>query len=142
MTKYVAGFFFSEDKKRVVLIEKKRPTWQIGKLNGVGGHVEENETPEAAMSREFFEETGVSINSWKSFVVLGGVDWSVNFFYAIGPVDNCDSTTDEDIKIVDVDNLPMHVVGNLHWLIPLALDLNSDVYESVYVSMFQEEEVK
>ncbi len=39
MKLYVVGFMFTEDEKQVVLIEKKRPEWQAGKLNGVGGKI-------------------------------------------------------------------------------------------------------
>ena len=34
---YACGFLFSQDRTRVVLIRKRRPAWQAGKLNGVGG---------------------------------------------------------------------------------------------------------
>jgi len=37
MTEYVLGFLM--DNYRVVLIEKQRPAWQKGLLNGVGGHI-------------------------------------------------------------------------------------------------------
>jgi hypothetical protein len=57
MTRYVLGFMVWGSL--VSLIRKKRPKWQAGKLNGVGGHVEEGEPPRNAMAREFFEETGV-----------------------------------------------------------------------------------
>lgn len=57
MTRYVLGFMVWGSL--VSLIRKKRPEWQAGKLNGVGGHVEEGEPPRNAMAREFFEETGV-----------------------------------------------------------------------------------
>ena len=61
MQEYVVGFLFDEDARRyhktghgnVVLIEKNRPAWQAGRLNGVGGHIEIGETPDEAISREF-----------------------------------------------------------------------------------------
>jgi len=60
MTHYVCGFMFSGDYKQVLLIKKKRPDWQAGKWNGIGGHVEDSdESPAHAMAREFREETGV-----------------------------------------------------------------------------------
>ena len=37
MKYYVAGFMYSKDRKKVVLIEKINPEWQRGLLNGVGG---------------------------------------------------------------------------------------------------------
>lgn len=55
-TEYVLGFAFSRDLKQVALIRKKRPEWQAGKLNGIGGKVNINEVPILAMVREFQEE--------------------------------------------------------------------------------------
>ena len=40
MREYVCGFLFSPDRKKVLLIRKRRPAWQAGKLNGVGGKVD------------------------------------------------------------------------------------------------------
>lgn len=59
MKEYVLGFMFTEDGKGVVLIQKKKPAWQHGRWNGIGGKIEERETPEKAIVREFEEETGV-----------------------------------------------------------------------------------
>ena len=58
-TKYVLGFAFNKGCTEVLLIEKKRPNWMVGKLNGVGGHIEDGETPIDAMVREFKEETNL-----------------------------------------------------------------------------------
>ncbi len=44
MKGYVLGFAFDEDYEWVALIKKNRPQWQAGKLNGVGGKIEPNET--------------------------------------------------------------------------------------------------
>lgn len=55
---YVLGIMFSEDEKKVLTIWKNRPSWQLNKLNGVGGKLEDGETPIQAMNREFSEETG------------------------------------------------------------------------------------
>lgn len=43
----------------VLLIEKKRPDWQVGRFNLPGGHIEEEETIHEAASRELEEETGL-----------------------------------------------------------------------------------
>ena len=61
MKKYVVGFLFQGDK--VALIQKNRPAWQKGKLNGIGGHIEENETPLSTVDREFFEELGYQLEA-------------------------------------------------------------------------------
>lgn len=69
---YVAGLLFGDVRSRVMLIRKARPDWMRGKLNGIGGHIEQGERPLGAMCREFKEETGVTIppDSWKKFAVL------------------------------------------------------------------------
>lgn len=50
------GFLFYENK--VLLIYHKNYDLWIG----VGGHIEENETPDENLKREFLEEIGVEIN--------------------------------------------------------------------------------
>ena len=55
---YVLGFVFNYSKNQVLLIEKQRPAWQMGRWNGIGGEIEEGETPYQAMVRESVEETG------------------------------------------------------------------------------------
>jgi hypothetical protein len=51
MTKYVVGLAF-DDEGRVALIEKNRPAWQRGLLNGIGGKIEGDEMPVETMIRE------------------------------------------------------------------------------------------
>jgi len=55
---YCLGFAKHEDD--LVFIQKTHPRFQYGKLNGVGGHIEGQETPVEAMVREFEEEAGVA----------------------------------------------------------------------------------
>jgi 8-oxo-dGTP pyrophosphatase MutT (NUDIX family) len=57
----VVGFAFKID--RVVLIQKLRPEWQAGHLNGIGGKIEDGECAKDAMVREFEEETGVRVEA-------------------------------------------------------------------------------
>jgi hypothetical protein len=38
---YVCGFMFANDFTEVALIRKNKPEWQRGKLNGIGGKVEQ-----------------------------------------------------------------------------------------------------
>lgn len=57
---YTLGFAFSSDFSKVLLIQKNRPIWQEGKLNGIGGKLEEcDQTPIDGMIREFKEETNI-----------------------------------------------------------------------------------
>lgn len=126
-THYVAGFFFDQSGEHVLLVRKNRPKWQAGKLNGVGGHIEQGESPLDAMVREFYEETDAQTmhRDWRQFATVGGNGFTVHFFEnrSIFPIYK--TVTDEDIGIYQVDQLlagkyPM--ISNLRWLIPLALD--------------------
>src|SRR5690349_19642349 len=72
-TRYVAVFPFHQYK--VLLIEKDRPAWMRGRLNGVGGHVEpDDDSYVEAMRREFEEETGWLFWEWEHFATLCGDD--------------------------------------------------------------------
>lgn len=80
--KMVVGFVFNEIFTRCLLIRKNRPKWMEGLLNGIGGHIEEGETPEEAMKRECFEECGLEISNWKEICIMSGENWSVDVFAA------------------------------------------------------------
>lgn len=60
MKKYVVVFLFDKQFENVWLIEKQKPEWQKGCLNGIGGKIEEGEFPLQAAYRELEEESGVS----------------------------------------------------------------------------------
>jgi len=128
-TKYVLGFMFSLDKRQVVLIKKKRPEWQAGLLNGIGGHLEKSDHSNTqAMIREFKEETGLLHTDWYLYahMVEPGA-FSIYIYYAIGDVYKVTSTTDEKVIVKNITDLPYNkVVENLYWLIPLALDCMED----------------
>lgn len=69
----------------VLLIRKKRG-FGMGKINGVGGRVEEGESPEEAAIREVLEEVGIRVRSLKPAGTLefcsGGAepDWFIYVF--------------------------------------------------------------
>jgi len=126
MTKYVAGLLFSPSREHVLLIRKNRPAWQAGKLNGIGGHIEEGEIPLAAMMREFKEETGMSVKNWKHFCKLSGDGWQVEWYKSFDKVVYRGHACDEgDISwfpvqaVVNGGGLP---IPNMRWLLMLALD--------------------
>lgn len=134
MKRFVVGFLFSEPCDRVVLIEKRKPIWQLGRLNGVGGKVELRpsrrlESPQEAMAREFMEETGARAGpeEWECFCKLSDrkeAEVIVHFLRAFDTAALMDAATVERERIVKADPraLPSHVLPNLRWLIPLALD--------------------
>ncbi|RJL47374.1 NUDIX hydrolase [Pectobacterium carotovorum] len=128
MINYVTGFMFSSDRKNVALITKINPAWQKGLINGVGGKIEHGETPEQAMSREFYEETGVhtSPEQWTCYCVINRPEkYSVNFLVSIDDnVFNTRSIEKEIVRVYEVNNLPHNVIDNLRWLIPMSIDTN------------------
>ena len=125
MLEMVVGFLFDMSLSKVMLIEKKRPKWQEGQINGPGGKIKLNETPNFAMWREFKEETFhcVGMYDFKNFVIINGSGWRVYFFHAITEkLVILPSSNDEKIIIAEVNNLPKNVLPSLNWLIPMALD--------------------
>lgn len=142
MSKTVVGFMFDELKQVVVLIEKKRPEWQKGLLNGIGGHIESvaggsfllykysrTENPKEAMTREFEEETGILYTDWDCYAVGFSDDsqQTVSFFRAFtNKVHAVKSKTDEIVWKVTIKTFAeQNCVANLHWLIPLAFDIEN-----------------
>ncbi len=130
--RYVAGFLFSPDQKKVVLIKKARPAWQKGRYNAVGGKIELGETPLQAMQREFLEETGHIIHNWEPVADLQGPDWSCNFFRACGVLENCRTQDmEEPIEIFDVEQVKLFTkdrcISNVPWLMGVALNINAGI---------------
>lgn len=101
MISYVVGIIFDELIDKVLLIRKNRPDWQVGKLNGVGGKIEQDETPNDAMVRECYEECGLLIDNWVLFnTYTDDKDYLVYFFTAIVPsLDGAYSCTDELVEV-------------------------------------------
>lgn len=120
---YVVGFLFREmPLAHVALIQKRKPEWQAGKLNGIGGKIELGESAEAAMRREFREETGADVLIWQPFALLAWRSDMIHFFCARSDQTVIRSTTDEEVDWYPVsllDRLP--IIPNLRWLVPLAL---------------------
>lgn len=151
---WVVGFLLSTDGENVVLIRKNRPPWQKDRLNGVGGKVEQRETPGQAMSREFLEEAGVAIPSaiqlsdgqwtwgWRHFLSLTWEEGVVHFFRCFssaGVLAACRTVTDESIERHRICTLNQpgpglaFITPNLLWLVPLAAHRHDD-YDVVLVT--------
>jgi 8-oxo-dGTP diphosphatase len=130
-TQYVVGFMFDHDLSRVALIRKNKPDWQKGKLNGIGGKVEDGETFADAMEREFEEETGLatSANWWNRFATMDGEAFYLEFFARYGDVDALETKEEETVEVVPLSELHLgrqDVVENLVWLVGLAVDFLQD----------------
>lgn len=135
--RYVAGFLIDRWARQVILVKKNRPKWQEGYLNGVGGHIEGDETPNEAMQREFREETGHDRDDWEFYCILEGDGFMVYFFRAfdtlLGTLD-IGTMTDEPIEIVSLDDIsPAKCIPNLTWLIPMALSLDHESADAFVV---------
>jgi 8-oxo-dGTP diphosphatase len=110
---YCLGFPFTRDRRRVLLIRKKRPAWQAGRLNGIGGKVEPGETAYQAMCRECPEETGLNITDWEFFATIQGPGFTVTCYRAFtDDIDNATSLTDELVSVEEVDLQRFFVEGN------------------------------
>ncbi|XPV69815.1 MAG: NUDIX hydrolase [Halarcobacter sp.] len=146
MKKYVTGFLFSKDKKQVVLIKKINPKWQRGLLNGVGGKIEENELSCDAMVREFKEETGVTIKSdkWLCYAKIHRANYyDLDVYCAYSDLAYQVKTVEkEEVVIVKINNLPDNIIPNLKWLIPLALDKQTDFSSPILINEISQERIK
>jgi 8-oxo-dGTP diphosphatase len=122
--KYSLGFCFSEDKSHVALINKLKPKWQAGRLNGIGGKKEKGEDYFECMVREFKEETGVLVPVWTNFCTLSGTWGEMHIFNSFtDEVFSVKTIETEQVEIFKVSELPFErTIPNLRWLIPLALD--------------------
>ena len=131
LKKYVVGILTDPDRKRILLIDKKFPSWQKGKLNGVGGKVESfDRTPKDAMIRECFEETGLTVLSWRLFMKLIRKSRNGHVYFFFGISDQLDmafpyNDVSEIVKVYDISNLPTRIMKNLLWIIPMATDSNN-----------------
>jgi len=142
MITYVVGFAFSEDKKQVVMIQKEHPSWQKGKLNGIGGKadqwVEETattrrhiETPYQAMVREFEEETGARFEAWENYAVCRDVKKDITMYCYrtfTERIAECKSMTEEKLKICHPPSVimlgPPDTLSNIPFLLAMAMDRN------------------
>jgi 8-oxo-dGTP diphosphatase len=139
---YALGFLFitgNEEGPAVVLIRKNKPEWQAGKLNGVGGKIEEGEEPIDAMRREWKEETGETREVWEQFLTLEFPKATVFCFRAFDYNTTAKTNSEEMVGQALVKyfvvgksacSIPMNfgseffslrTIPNLHWIIPMAL---------------------
>ncbi|MCA9367652.1 NUDIX domain-containing protein [Candidatus Kaiserbacteria bacterium] len=80
---FTVGFVFSSDVKHVLLQLKQKPPAHRNLYNGIGGRKQPNESWLTCMSRECFEETGLSIKStrWQLLRRDWAIDGSTLFVY-------------------------------------------------------------
>jgi 8-oxo-dGTP pyrophosphatase MutT (NUDIX family) len=128
---YVVGFLFDPAFERLWLIEKKRPAWQAGLWNGIGGKVEPGESIFDAMAREAREEIDIGDETpWTHYVSLQYVEAEIHFFWANGILgfSTARAVTDEEIAQRRVADWLYpdpegrdRLILNLRFLIPMAV---------------------
>lgn len=116
---YVLGFLFDSLCENVVLIRKRKPQWQAGRLNGAGGKVHLHEKPLSAMRREFKEETGLSLRDWHPFAVLRCDGSTVHCYCASTALLRVASATSEPVEVLPVADLAARrdLLDNVPWLV-------------------------
>jgi len=124
------GFVFDASLEHVLLLHKKKPDWQVGRLNGLGGKVEDGETAVACVARECREETCLNIPTerWTKCATVHQTDATgnekvVDFFATTHEGDLSDAKRGdyEDVEWFNcLAPLPNNTLQNLHFLVPLA----------------------
>lgn len=106
---YVVTFLFNPTLDKVWLVEKQKPEWQKGCLNGIGGKIEKDEAPHSAAHRELKEESG--IDTWDLLEVgyMFGVNNDNNKFkvwiYTGITIDQLKTMETEQILLLDVNKV-------------------------------------
>lgn len=147
----VVGFLFTTTGNQVLLIEKKtpkgkalsdenaRPQWMNGKLNGLGGIVKDGESAIDCLVRKVQAECGIvtAQKQWEPFHELHSDGGDVVILFAkatISPqsMSKIISPTDETCALIDTKTiLNQPIVGNLSWLVQMALDTSHNYSASV-----------
>ena len=122
---------FSKSPKHVWVICRYKNQWLLTRhkdrgLEFPGGKVEKGETDIDCIVREVYEETALKIEK-KEWIKIGKnkeVDGQVVVFTSVYKGDKNDAVCNdkEIVEWYSVDDLPLNVISNLRWLIPLSLD--------------------
>lgn len=126
MKSYVLGFL-TDERHQFLLMRKIRPFWQRGCLNGIGGKMEDGESPAEAMYREAEEEAGLSGIKWQPMGKLEGLDgdgeeFVVYVYRARVREIKFQQRTDETLVVMTYQDAMAHrYINNLAFLLPMAL---------------------
>lgn len=62
--------FIEKDEKILTLCKQKRNSFGFGKLNGIGGHIEQGEEPFESAKREIMEEANIQVKNLDLSAIL------------------------------------------------------------------------
>jgi 8-oxo-dGTP diphosphatase len=115
---------FLEDKVLLIKLAANRGAWS-GKLNGVGGHIEQGEDPHHSAIREIEEETGLQVEHLQfcgHILIDTGQKPGIGLFVFGNRVSDAGSlrpTAEGDPTWILFDELDRYdLVDDLKWLIP------------------------
>lgn len=125
---YVLGFLY--DDSRVALIQKIKPKWQYGMLNGIGERLSFCEIPTNGMQRKFKEEAGIDLHEdiIERFLTIlrtdseDGNNYNIYVFRAKVDLSSVKSTTDETICLVDKGSTLAYAAPHMQWIFPMVFD--------------------
>lgn len=136
MRKMVLGVALSTDKSEVVVIRKLKPAFMAGKLNVIGGKVEEGEELIDAMVREFSEAAGIETepSEWTEMGNISGSDFYVGLYHRsnddVFSLEPHGRIVDdgEVVSLRRVSSIPnQNPMGNLMEIIQAAID-NREIF--------------
>jgi 8-oxo-dGTP diphosphatase len=122
---YVLALLFTTDGARIALMRRTRPAWQAGRINALGGKLRPRESVCAGASREVREEAGVEIPAaaWEEMLIWDDPMYRLHVVRAFHDSAKAVRTMeDQEVFLAQSAQLPAHVIDNLRWLVPLALD--------------------
>jgi len=120
--RFSIGFPIDLERMEVALVRKKRgPVFNVGRLNGCGGHIKIGESAVGAMRREANEELGLWLpasGQWQQFHYerrIGNGN-CLSFFVANVPDvrNKAKKMTDEDVEIIMIEGLLSRMAGQTY----------------------------
>lgn len=133
MKEYVLGFccvkageLYGPEEDQAIFIHKNRPAWQAGKINLPGGAIEEGETPEEAIIREFEEETGLNVGGVEKVGEMRDRDFRIHCLNILWTVNRVIQPRPEETEKVEWMDISLalrksNLIPNLRVIIPLIM---------------------
>ncbi|MGN1294840.1 MAG: NUDIX hydrolase [Bacilli bacterium] len=114
MVETVLGYLEKDNKYLMLYRNKKKKDVNAGKWIGIGGHIEEGETPEEALIRECMEETSLTLLSYslrgKLIFNIDGYEETCYLYTSssfVGNIKECDEGELAFVDKKDVFHLPL-----------------------------------